>query len=63
MMTFYLGKEYRLYEEKFKAIIEHYKPEVNTGSNSEIFRHIVDVLYSEITRLNNKTKKGDKKNG
>ena len=54
MMTFYLGKEYAIYEQKFKAIIKHYKPEVKNATNSEIFRHVVDVLYSEITRINNK---------
>jgi len=53
-MTFYLGKEYAIYEQKFKAIIKHYKPEVKNATNSEIFRHVVDVLYSEITRINNK---------
>lgn len=63
MMTFYLGKEYKLYEDKFKTIIKHYKPEVKTGSKSEIFRHILDVLYTEITRINKKTKNGGKKNG
>ena len=58
MMTFYLGKEYALYEKKFDAIIQHYKPEVKNATNSEIFRHVVDVLYSEITRINGK-KEGD----
>ena len=56
MMTFYLGKEYALYEKKFNEIIKHYKPEVKNASNSEIFRHIVDLLYSAIIKKNNDKK-------
>ena len=55
MMTFYLGDESTLYKKKFKEIKDHYKPDVKTGSNSEIFRHIVDVLYTEITRVKRET--------
>ena len=54
MMTFYLGKEYALYEKKFNEIIKHYKPEVKNATNSEIFRHIVDLLYSAIIKNNKK---------
>ena len=47
-MTFYLGKEYTLYEKRFEEIKKHYKSEVKTASNSEIFRHVVDLLYKAI---------------
>ena len=53
-MTFYLGDESTLYKKKFKEIKDHYKPDVKTGSNSEIFRHIVDVLYTAIIKNKNK---------
>ena len=48
MMTFYLGKEYTLYEKRFEEIKKHYKSELKGGSNSETFRHVVDLLYKAI---------------
>ena len=57
MMTFYLGKEIALYEKKFAAIINHYKPDVKNATNSEIFRHVVDLLYDAIMKNNKKEAK------
>ena len=56
MMTFYLGKEIKLYEERFEEIKKHYKAELESGSNSETFRHVVDLLYSAIIKKNNDKK-------
>ena len=57
MMTFYLGKEITIYEKRYKKIVEHYKSEVKTASNSEIFRHVVDLLYDAIMKNNKKEAK------
>ena len=57
MKTFYLGKEFTLYEKKYKKIMEHYKAEVETSSKSEIFRHVVDLLYDAIMKNNKKEAK------
>ncbi|MFW9874485.1 MAG: hypothetical protein ACFFG0_15370 [Candidatus Thorarchaeota archaeon] len=54
MMSFYLGKEVKKYHKKFEVIKEHYMPQVHKSSNAAIFRHIVDVLYNEINRVNGK---------
>lgn len=47
-MTFYLGREYHLYAEKFEKlknyITKHYA-EIRNGSNAEIFRWMIDRLY------------------
>ena len=51
MMTFYLGKEYHIYERRFNALAEHFAPEIiakskdKKMSKAKTFRHIVDVLY------------------
>ena len=57
MMTFYVGTEHGIYEKKYQKIIEHYKSEVKTGSRSEIFRHVVDLLYDAIMKNNKKEAK------
>ena len=54
MMTFYLGKEYTEYEEKWDVIYDHYKNQLKKPSGAAVFRRIVDVLYKEITRVNSK---------
>lgn len=46
-ITFYLGPEYTTITKKFKKIKQHYK----SNSNSDCFRHIVNILYKEIMRL------------
>ena len=54
MKTFYLGKEFTLYEKKFEVIVKHYKPDVKNATHSEIFRHVVDLLYDAIMKNNKK---------
>ena len=63
MMTFYLGKEYHLYERKFNALAEHFADEiVKTSkdkklSKAKVFRHIIDVLYIGLQDSKNKETK------
>ena len=54
MMTFYLGKEIKRYQKRFKTLVEHFMNRAGDSSNSAIFRYIVDLLYDEILSLNNK---------
>ena len=62
MMTFYLGKEIKRYEKKFKSLIEHFMNKAGSSSNSAIFRYIVDILYDEISKVKENNKVA-KKNG
>lgn len=53
-MTFYLGKELKLYREKFNELRIHYLRETGKGSSSAVFRHIVDELYDALNNINGK---------
>jgi hypothetical protein len=53
-MVFYLGKEIKLYEQKFNELKIKYMNKAGDSSNSAIFRYIVDVLYKDIKRKENK---------
>lgn len=57
MMTFYLGIEVALYKKKFQTLKEHFRKDAPGSSNAAIFRHIVDILYTEIERVNTKNNK------
>ena len=61
MMTFYLGKEYKLYEKKYETVYDHYKYDIKNPNLSSVFGHIIDILYKEITRVNNKNGKKEGK--
>jgi len=54
MMTFYVGQDYRKYEEMFKVIRIHAAKTHNGGSNAAVFRWMVRKFYEEIERLNGK---------
>ena len=52
MMTFYVGQDYRKYEEMFKTIRLHAAKTSNGSSNAAVFRWMVRKFYDEIERLN-----------
>lgn len=54
-MTFYLGPDYKDIRKKFERIKKHYAFRLGQGySNSDCFRLIVNILYEEIMRVENK---------
>ena len=59
MMTFYIGKEMKAYEKKWRAISHYFAREMelkglDTTSKAAVFRYMVDKLYHS---LNNSKKK------
>lgn len=49
-MMFYLGKEFHVYDEKFKTIKEYIRrlSYLKTGSKSEVFRWMLDRMYKYV---------------
>ena len=46
MMSFYTGRDARLYEKKFKVLKKYFiMHDGIEDSNAAAFRHMVDVLY------------------
>lgn len=49
-MTFYIGKDYRKYEEKFDKIKKFIRNKLKRNSNAEAFRWLIDEMYKEVKR-------------
>lgn len=70
MMTYYVGRDLNIYEQKFNFLMEHFAPKILAKtphrktdlSKAEVFRFIIDLLYYEI-KLPNEKKRDDVKNG
>lgn len=46
MMTFYAGRDLKLYEERFKVLMKHFIIHDGIEDNkSAAFRHMIDILY------------------
>ena len=56
-MTFYLGKEYHIYEKRFqkikKYILKQFPGELNRNSRAEVFRWIIDRMNNYVEEKNN----------
>lgn len=59
MMTFYVGKDYRIYEKKWKDVSLYFSQEMelkglDTRSKAAVFRYLIDKLWDELNKNNNK---------